>query len=445
MKIGRIVLVFALTAAAAACAALGEFSSDDPGFAERPGRFNGRFIALADADMTATAYADGGLEPFEGAADEARLFVNGAARGSAAASNSVVSWPQVIDVSPDGRFAYVAETRGAASPGVEKIESPFADFPAGTRLTALSVSAEGLTPVAEVTNAGRNPQSVESAANGRFLALGSEEDSAELVIIPLADGLPSAAPLRFSLAPPYKDGDAERRVRTLHLAPDSTTIAVNVANARVQFYRLTLDESGLPKTIAAIGAPIEGLGRLLAVGKWTPDGRYFLVTDTNWADGPIAMLTQGPSTLSVIAPPTDESPAKIVSSARVGRSAEGFSLSPDGRMAATINMERTYLPQLAPLAFWTGRRLYSVSLLSLDPQTGAIAEVDRISTAGILPEDVIFDETSENLAVAVFHRRKGADRKRGFIDFYSIENGKLVAQGATQAMMRGPHDLVALP
>jgi hypothetical protein len=134
-----------------------------------------------------------------------------------------------------------------------------------------------------------------------------------------------------------------------------------------------------------------------------------------------------------------------VSAAKVGRGAEGFSISRDGRLVASINMERTYLPEIAPLTFWKGRRLYSVSLLSINPSTGALLEIDRVSAAGILPEDVIFDEQGQNLAVAVFHRRKGDGRRKGFVDFYSIEDGRLVAQGVTQEMMRGVHDLVSIP
>jgi hypothetical protein len=72
--------------------------------------------------------------------------------------------------------------------------------------------------------------------------------------------------------------------------------------------------------------------------------------------------------------------------------------------------------------------------------------LDRIEQAGILPEDILFDATGRNLAVAVFHRRKGPDRRRGFIDFYSIENGRrLVSQGVTQPLMRGAHGLAGIP
>lgn len=446
MKATFSILALILIAAGGSAAAFGEFASDDPGLAERPGVFSGRFLALSDADMAATAYADGRLEPFAGAADAVTLFEDGRPVAMAAASNSVVSWPQVIDVSPDGRYAYIAETRGALAAGTEKVESAYTDFPQGRRLAVLAIGDGTLTQAAVIENAGVNLKSVEAARSGRFLAIASDEDGAELVIAPLDNGLPAGAPQTFDLSPPIAAEDAEQGARSAHLSPDGLTLAVNVANRRVQFYRLTLDETALPLAVTAFGAPTPSFGQRLSVGKWTPDGRYFIITDTGWPDSSIAMLLSPPGTLTVIAPPKDDkAEPRMVGAAKVGRGAEGFSLSRDGRFAASINMERTFLPQLAPLAFWPGRRLYSVSLLSLDPETGALTEIDRIRQAGVLPEDVIFDETGENLAVAVFHRRKGADRQRGFVDFFAIRDGKLESQGATQAVMRGAHDLVAIP
>ena len=85
----------------AACASLGDFSSDDPGFDETAGTFEGRFLALSDASMAGTAYADNQLEPFAGMQDELTLFANGAPQSSIVAPNSVISWPQILDISPD--------------------------------------------------------------------------------------------------------------------------------------------------------------------------------------------------------------------------------------------------------------------------------------------------------------------------------------------------------
>ncbi len=426
---------------------MGEFADDDPGFSEKAGRFEGRFLALSDADMAATAYANGGLEPFDGARDMLTLFSDGIATSTIEASNSVISWPQVVDVSPDGRFAAVIETRGPAAADIETYNNVYTDFPQGSRLGLYAIDGDNLSLVEGRDGVGRNPQSVEYSPDGRFLVIGSEEAGAELVVVTLTDAGRLRDVRTFPLAPPYRDDDAEKRIRSVHLAPDGLTLAVNTANRRVQFYRLTVDATGLPTGVVAFGSPSPDLGKRLSIGKWTPNGKHFLITDTNWADGTLYMLTQGPGALTVLAPPeTINSAPAVMTRTEVGRSPEGFGISADGTRVAAINMERTYLPEMPPLAIWQGRRRYSVSLLALDPETGTLAPLDQIFAAGILPEDVIFDETGRHLAVAVFHRRKGADRKRGFVDFFSIDDaGKLEAQGITQPVMRGAHDLVRIP
>lgn len=434
-----------LIAGMAGCAALGDFASDDPGFSREPGDFVGNFLAVSDADMAATAYADGKLEPFEGAVDQITLFRDGQPVATANAPNSVISWPQIIDVTDNGRRAYVIETRGSLGTDVEAVENAYTDFPEGRSLRAYSIEAGNLEQIGMIDDVGRNPQSVEVSSNGAFLLVGTESDGAELAIVPLSEAGEPGAPRVFDLDPPYKSDDAEPRIRTLHLSPDGTTIAANVGNARVQFYSLATGTDGLPEAVEALGPPIE-FGVALAVGRWTPDGRFFLITDVNSYDSTIAMLTQRGGQVHVVKPPMGDTSARLVASSRVGRFAEGLELSDDGALVASIAMERTYLPELFFLEAWPRRRTYLLTLLSLDAETGALTELDRIRAAGVLPEDVIFDATGRNLAVAVFHRRKGADRERGFIDFFSItESGELQAQGRTQAVMRGPHDLVRLP
>lgn len=440
-------LLIVAALAAASCAAVGDFASDDPGLTEAPGAFAGRFLAVADADMTATAYADGVLEPLANSVDEIVLFENGRAGATAPASNSVISWPQIVDVSDDGRFAFVVETRGPAPRTVEAYDDVYTEFPEGTTLSVFAVDDNALTLADARTGLGQNLQSVEYAHGRGFVVIGSETAGAEFIAVGIGENGAIGEVRRFDLEPDYLDTDQERRIRAIHVAPDGRTLAVNIANHRIQFYRLELDAGGLPRGVRKLGPQTAELGSRLAVGKWTPDGRYFIVTDTNWEDSTLHMLTQGPGSLTVLAPPQNASDApRIVSKAKVGRSPEGFGVSVDGTQLATINMERTYLPNWPFLSVWQGRRRYSVSLLNFDPDTGAIEEIDRIYKAGILPEDVIFDATGENLAVAVFHRRKGADKRRGFIDYFSIENGDtLVSQGVAQPTVRGAHDLVRLP
>ena len=423
---------------------LGEYASDDPGLAERPGTFQGRFLSVSDADMTATAYADGVLERFEGAEDSIVLFENGAPVADAAAPNSVISWPQIIDISPDGRTAYVVETRGTPPADVDEVENTYTDFPEGRLLSVFEIGPQSVCQVASVGDVGLNPQSVEVSPDGRFLAIATESDGAELTIVPLDAAGQPGMPRFIDLDPPYRPEDREKRIRTLHVSPDGQRIAVNVGNVRVQFYEFTFDEAGLPIGVIATGDPID-VGVRLAVGRWTHNGRFFVVTDVNGYESALAMLTQRGGQVHVIAPPSGETPARLVDSARVGRFAEGVEISDDGTRIASVAMERTYLPNIPVLAVWPKRRLYTLTLLSIDPETGMLDTLDDIQLAGVLPEDVIFDETGRNLAVATFHRRKGPDRLRGFIDFFTITgDGQLESQGVTQPVMRGAHDLVRL-
>lgn len=431
--------------ATAVFAALGDFASDDPAIAEAPGAFEGRFLVVSDADMAATAYADGRLERLA-AHDAIALVSEGAVVGSAPASNSVVSWPQIVEVSADGRFAFVVETRGPAPEGVDRYGNVAADLAVGTRLSIFAVEPAGPRWVESRDGIGQNLKSVNYLRGAHALAIVSQTRGAELVIARLAEHGAIASVNAFPLRMPLREDDEERSINAIHVAPDGRTFAANVANRRVQFYRLRFDDSWAPLGADPLGAPSPDLGRRLSVGDWTPDGRFFLIADTNGGGAGPRMLIQGPGSVIALRPPVGAGVPEIASRAAVGRFPEGMSVSPAGDRVATVNMERTYLPELAPLTFWPGRRQYSVSLLSLDAETGALEEVDRVRQAGLLPENVIFDASGRNLAVAVFHRRRGADRRRGFVDFFSIADGtRLSSQRVTQPVVRGAHDLARVP
>ncbi len=429
-----------------ACASLASFESDDPGFADRSGQFEGRFLALSDASMAGSAYADGKLEPFEGAQDQLTLFENGRPVSAAEASNSVISWPQVLAVSPDGKMAATVESRGNLDAGTDAVGNAYVEFPVGQQLTVLavddaSVSVRSITPVG-----GANPQSVEFIANRSWLAVATETAGSELILVQISpDGVPQQS-VAFNLKPPFEASDTELFLRAVSVSPDGTRLAANIANKRLQFYTLQWSDDGKPLTVVADGPPLEP-GKRVATLRWTPDGRYLVAADVGDSDsGGAAMLFLAEGHLTVIAPPSAAAAAKVVSRAKAGIFPEGFALSEDGSRVAAIAMERTYLPQLPFLSNWPRRRSYALTLYALDPGTGALTPLDRVRAAGILPEDVIFDAAGQNLAVAVFHRRKGDDRLRGFIDFFAVSpEGKLIPQNATQAVMRGPHDLVRLP
>lgn len=78
-------------------------------------------VAVSDADMVASAYSDGKLGPAQGA-DALSVIRLGRPPGELRAaatgvSNSVTGPPAAVAVTPDGRYAVVAELRGPRPAG----------------------------------------------------------------------------------------------------------------------------------------------------------------------------------------------------------------------------------------------------------------------------------------------------------------------------------------
>ncbi len=412
-----------------------------------PPRFDGIIVAAADADMTATAYADGRLEPLhpgEGAdslvlaEERCGLLVE---RDRAPAGNSVISWPQIIDAAAER--VYVVETRGSLGRDVERVADTYTAFPEGSRLAAFTVGEAGLTPLGRI-DVGLNPQSVSRGPDGAWLLVATEGVDAEAVFVRLdADGAPTDL-RRIDLDPPYREG-GEGRLRGLFWSPDGRYAAANLENESLQIYAVVRDAAGAPAGLEPAGSPVE-IGKRWTVAKWTPDSRFLLAADTGWAPGGgLAMLVQGRGTLTSLA--VGPYGARVVSRVEPGLSVEGFALSEDGRRAVTVNMGRTYLPDTPLLRFWPGRNRSSLRLISVDLRSGALSlEGEEAFFDGVLPEDAVFDADGDSLAVAVFHLRTGPGRRRGYIDLWRVvetqAGPRLLNTGARLETVRGPHDLV---
>ena len=104
-----------------------------------------KLLIASDADMVATAYADAKLDRVAGVEDtltviDLPLNSNNPNISSLQVSNSVMSWPQIIATSPDGKWAYIVEVRSRPEDGIQELET-IDDMPEGkTNKTRLSKS-----------------------------------------------------------------------------------------------------------------------------------------------------------------------------------------------------------------------------------------------------------------------------------------------------------------
>lgn len=109
---------------------------------DTPSSFNGDFLAISDADMIATAYSTGKSNKIAGIEDSL-IYVtqrNGVPTISSKihTTNSVISWPAILEWHSNKKYAYVAETRGKISPEQNEMKNVFYDYPKGQKISIVN-------------------------------------------------------------------------------------------------------------------------------------------------------------------------------------------------------------------------------------------------------------------------------------------------------------------
>lgn len=408
--------------------------------------FNGDLLAISDVDQVATTYGDGVLGQLPDAADKLSFISwesgRPVVRSSATASTSVVSWPKVVDASPDGRRAYVVETRAAPNKNIDRVADIYSGLPEGKLLTVLDISRPDAISVVERVDVGINLASVDIRRDGKMLAIPSTRRGEELVLVSLTDD--GRVEKRFAFQIDVPKDYVHPGVGSAVWHPDGGVLAITVNNREVRFLQVVYDPSGNPSAIKQLGSGIK-VGETLSAGLFHPGGRYFLIPDVAWGNnaGAADFLFNRRGKLISIRFDQKGNHA-LAGQTEVGRSPEGFALSPDGTRVVTVNMNRTYLPDAIPPRWFPGRDASSLTLLSFDSATGHAATLDEKGFDGLLPENATFDADGKGLAVTIYHHR-ARDRDRGYVEFWRVDGDRLVRTDTEVAVPRGVHDLMLVP
>ncbi|MEM6632029.1 MAG: hypothetical protein AAF694_20300 [Bacteroidota bacterium] len=405
--------------------------------------FSGSILAASDADMIATAYANGVLNKVEGIEDTLSYLhiENGTPviDSRVHASNSVISWPAIVEWYQPKKYAYVAETRGIYAAEPNKMQDVFSDFPDGQRITVVDYQDARKPIVVQDTFVGKNLQSVSMNHAGTLLAAGTTEQGKELMIATLREGLIDKL-FYFTESKIDPTGSQDRGVRTVEFHPNKNILGVNLNGTGVAFYKVIVSESDIQ--IARLGNTLT-VGKKLSVGNWHPSGEYFLISDVAWGNGALGYIFNGKGKLLSVK--FEEAGVhSLVSSVKVGLSPEGFDISPDGTYAIAVNMRRTF----GPRQFWfiPGRTKSSLSLVKIDPQNGQLERVGKqYGFEGALPEDAVFDLESNSIAVAVYQEQDIDHPRQGWIDFWEIREEQLVKTQTRVWVTRGVHNLLLIP
>ena len=403
-----------------------------------------QLLVLADADMAATAYADGVLYPID-ASDRlitlSNLESEQVERGSVGVPNTVMGWPGSLTVSGGGRFAYVVSSRGSPPSVTELGQGVNVGMPVSRTLTTVDLGNGDANEI-EVC---LKPLSVSLAPSGDWLLIACGNATNELTMVALSGGRPGEVRAFDLDVPAYelRETDAGASYAVVH--PGGEAAGVVLENHALTLVRFEMDAAGVP--VAATAETPRELDRWLSVARWTRRGDHLLVADVAWGPGQTDAVTNGAGSILSFALSLDGEQRGLVSEAAVSKSPEAFELNRDGTLLAAVNMERSYLPGGFPLGLVPGRGASSLSLVGVDDVTGELTTYgEPVGFRGVLPEDAVFDADGDQLAVVVYQDHD-APRSGGWVSFFEVTAGEppqLRFTGRRIPLPRGTHDLYVL-
>ncbi len=388
-----------------------------------PLNFEGKYlISISDADMLASAYVDGKLGPREGQDVLSFIPLKGDIRSWSAievkASNSVAGPPAAIDVTPDGRYAFVIETF-TQRPSNNK-EHTFKDLKPGNILSVFDLKTSKKPKLIKTIKILQRPDSIRVNHDGTLIAVtfhpsGGGKKS-PLALIPFYEGI-----IGEPVYPEVTGWMLNHRMIGLAWHPNENVLAlINETGGNIRFVNVT-------KTLK-----IKVFGNVVPIERapfrvdFTPDGRHVVVNALYWGQDIKGRWIEAPrGSLLTVRMNAEKLPNgsmrhAFISRINTGISPEGLALSPDGQWVATTNLERSYLPYQDKRITWYS----SITLAKLSPETGILTKVGDYPYDGILPEAAVFDNSSRFLAVANYDHFD--DRKTGgSIDFWRITKDPL--------------------
>lgn len=416
-----------------------------------PMDFKGRYlISVSDADMLASAYVDGKLGASVG--DDALSILplegnpNSWTAKEVPASNSVAGPPASVEVTPDGKYAFVIETWGQRPRAKE--DATFKDLKFGDRLQVFDLS-DPLSPqmVQDITIPLR-PDAIRINSKGNLIAITFNNKGGgaktPLGLFPFSNGK-----VGTPVYPSIKGWNNKDRLIDIDWHPREDILAL-------------LNESGSDIRFARIDKKLEvtPFGNVVQIEKapfrveFTPNGKHVVINALYWGNDIAGRWIEAPrgSVLTVRmnagqmkAGTSGVQPRHaMISTIKTGVSPEGLAISPDGKWVVTTNLERSYLPYTDKRITWYS----SLTLASLDQETGQLEKINDFAYDGILPEAAVFDNSSSYLAVATYDHFNDSI-KGGSIDFWHLvrdpldrKRVQLLKTNLSVPVTRGVHSLV---
>ncbi|WP_420963725.1 hypothetical protein [Brucella sp. IR073] len=217
------------------------------------------FLAvLSDTDMAPTVYETGNLGPVDPYHSDTLSIIplpvdHGRGPVAIEISNSTNGPPGALELSGDGRFAYVAETYRQRPKGATRLDQ----LPQGNVIRSVDLRAEGGAAIIDTVEIGTQPQAIELSPSGDLMVAITVDADQELSFVHVRDGRFGTV-ARFGLDLPPSSGFIPLKATWVQWHPSGRYIAVNLVDrAQIAFYEIVRGDDGSVSEILPWGNRIQ--------------------------------------------------------------------------------------------------------------------------------------------------------------------------------------------
>lgn len=348
--------------------------------------------------------------------------------------NSAIRVGKSMAIHTDLRLGYILEHRGSIPKNITQVSvSPtMEDLEKGEFMTIVDFTDLEIPKALFKMPIAVNPTSISISSDYQHIAISSTTEEREIEVLELDE---SGKPIRIISKPVNLPSGRIVDVQW-HPSGDFLTF-INETTRTVGILRAVKD--GPTKRLVRLEFVDQtiALGKKPTVGRFTPDGNYFLVLDPKKSKADFRTREIGE--MYVVKLASEPGAAHyLLSRTEVGENPQDFSIASDGKKVAVCNAENSFF-EVQP----TEQPKSSLSLLSLNPQ-GLVKKVKDFPTDGLLPMAIVFDKEGKNLAVSV-HEVGAYGVKVGSVEFWKYQEmaGKptLSKQAVQLFTPRGLHSI----
>lgn len=396
-------------------------------------------IFLSDADMSAFAISDGNLRKMEDSEDLLSAisfpleYGDASLIKSSTASNSVINSGQNIALNSDQTLAYILETKAQTPLEATSYDNLASDLPNGNYVTVANIKNLDAPESLYRFPAGNNPRSINLSPDNKYLALTCEEYGKEIQVYELDK---NGKPVRIVKKP---NGMNPGRISDLvwHKSGDFL-VYINQDEAEVGLIRIVRDgPTQQVIRLETFGEPVK-IGGHPVQGKFTPDGKFFLVLDSK-SDLTDSEISENGEVYVIRFQTENESDQHyLISKGQVGLHPFSMDIHPEGHYIMVNNVEKSFDSP----AHSNDVAEASLSFLQLGLD-GSLTTLNTIKISGILPASAVFDKTGRNIAVSIYEYLTYGYTFGG-IEFFKFDpknKGLITPQKGKIYVPRGAHSL----